>query len=70
MDTPCKDCPYREVGCHDRCSTYLSFRAEKDRECEERLMNYKHTITQVVIVHVLKIGTLLKIKDTKGADET
>lgn len=41
MDTPCKDCPYREVGCHDRCSTYLAFRAEKDKECEERLMNYK-----------------------------
>ena len=41
MDTPCKDCPYREVGCHARCPTYLSFRADRDKECEERLMNYK-----------------------------
>lgn len=41
MDTPCKDCPYREIGCHARCPTYQSFRAEKDKECEERLMNYK-----------------------------
>lgn len=41
MDTPCKDCPYRKVGCHDRCSAYLAFRAEKDKECEARLMNYK-----------------------------
>ena len=41
MNTPCKDCPYREIGCHARCPTYQSFRAEKDKECEGRLMNYK-----------------------------
>ena len=37
MNTPCKDCPYREIGCHARCPTYQSFRAEKDKECKERL---------------------------------
>lgn len=41
MSTPCKNCPYREIGCHASCPTYQSFRAEKDKECEERLMNYK-----------------------------
>ena len=41
MDAPCKNCPYREVGCHARCSTYLSFRTDRDKECEERLMNCK-----------------------------
>ena len=41
MEPPCKDCPYREIGCHDRCSTYLKYRAEKDKACEARLMKYK-----------------------------
>ena len=37
MDAPCKNCPYRKVGCHARCSAYLSYRAEKDKECKDRL---------------------------------
>ena len=38
MEPPCKDCLYREIGCHDRCPTYLKYRTEKDKECEHRLM--------------------------------
>lgn len=69
MDTPCKDCPYREVGCHDRCSTYLSFRAEKDKECEARLMKYKTYYYPSSDSTCFKTGTLLKTKDTKGEGE-
>lgn len=30
MKSPCKDCPDRYVGCHDRCSKYLAYKAERE----------------------------------------
>lgn len=27
----CKDCPDRQLGCHDHCEQYLKFKAENDR---------------------------------------
>ena len=41
MNVPCKDCPDREVGCHSTCEKYKAFRAEKDREIEERKIQYQ-----------------------------
>lgn len=26
MTAPCKGCPRRELGCHDRCEKYQAFR--------------------------------------------
>lgn len=29
MMPPCKDCPKRKLGCHDRCEEYRQFKAER-----------------------------------------
>lgn len=31
MQTPCKDCRYRAVGCHSVCKNYAEYRAEIDK---------------------------------------
>ena len=28
MITPCKDCPDRVIGCHDKCARYRAFRED------------------------------------------
>lgn len=34
----CKDCTKREVGCHSKCSEYLSMRKAQDEIREKRLL--------------------------------
>ncbi len=36
MKAPCKDCENRHPSCHSHCEEYKAFRAEIDREREER----------------------------------
>lgn len=37
MKTPCEqDCPGRDADCHADCPKYIEYRAEKDRERDER----------------------------------
>lgn len=33
---PCKDCKKRYVGCHGKCEDYAAYRAELDKQREER----------------------------------
>lgn len=37
VDSPCKDCPDREVGCHGRCDKYQEYVKKKD----ELMAKYK-----------------------------
>lgn len=30
MNSPCKDCPGRAIGCHGRCERYQAFREERE----------------------------------------
>ena len=40
MKSPCKDCPDRYVGCHERCSKYLAYKAEREAERQARYRDY------------------------------
>lgn len=37
MTPPCKGCTDRYITCHSECEAYKAFRAERDRQIEERL---------------------------------
>ena len=42
-DCPCKDCPKKGCGAyHAECEAYKAFRAEKEKEYEERLKKYNY----------------------------
>lgn len=41
MQAPCKDCPDRRIGCHERCSKYLEYKATCD---ELRELRHKESI--------------------------
>lgn len=36
MNTPCRGCPDREIGCHGRCDRYAEYQAILDRERKKR----------------------------------
>ncbi len=38
INAPCKDCPDRAMGCHDRCKKYLNYKKQLDEIREE---NYR-----------------------------
>lgn len=40
MKSPCKDCLDRYVGCHERCSKYLAYKAEREAERQARYRDY------------------------------
>lgn len=40
MKSPCKDCKDRCVGCHDSCSKYLAYNAEREAERQARYQQY------------------------------
>lgn len=35
MNSPCKDCKERHLGCHSRCEAYQSYRAANIKRNEE-----------------------------------
>ena len=44
MKTPCRECKFREVGCHSKCESYVQWRAQLDkitnrRTCKEMPIN-------------------------------
>ena len=46
MDSPCKDCKRREVGCHGSCEEYLRFseeRAEYNRRRREIVASSRYS---------------------------
>lgn len=38
MKTPCRECKFREVGCHSKCESYKQYRASLDKLNEEKNM--------------------------------
>lgn len=36
MSSPCQDCPYRKLRCHDRCDEYLEWH-DALREAKEKV---------------------------------
>lgn len=34
--TPCKDCEARYPGCHGKCKDYITWRAEYDKDKEQK----------------------------------
>lgn len=36
MKTPCRECKFREVGCHCKCESYKQYRASLDMLNEEK----------------------------------
>jgi len=36
MNTPCKGCERREIGCHAKCEDYANFKAERAKLNERR----------------------------------
>ena len=47
---PCKDCEYRQMGCHSVCEKYKTWRKEKDKQYKEELgkkrcdIEYEHYV--------------------------
>lgn len=40
MTAPCKDCPKRELGCHNKCARYQAFKRTRE-QARERAMAEK-----------------------------
>ena len=38
MKKPCRECQFREVGCHSKCESYKQYRASLDKLNEEKNM--------------------------------
>lgn len=38
MKTPCRECQFREVGCHSKCESYIQWRALLDKYNEQKNM--------------------------------
>lgn len=36
MKPPCRECQFREVGCHSKCESYIQWRAQLDKYNEQR----------------------------------
>lgn len=40
LNSPCKECPDRKIGCHSKCEKYLKYRAKYD-EINNKVRMYK-----------------------------
>ena len=38
MKTPCRECKFREIGCHSKCESYIQWRAQLDKYNEQKNM--------------------------------
>ena len=36
MNSPCKDCPDRHIGCHSDCDKYINYRKELEQLKEQQ----------------------------------
>ena len=41
MTAPCKDCPNRVLGCHDRCESYAQYRRHRETVRERALTQHE-----------------------------
>lgn len=41
MNAPCKDCPQRILGCHDRCERYAQYRRAREEARERALARHE-----------------------------
>ena len=48
---PCKDCPNRAPGCHDRCEKFRAWRAAHAQELERRARYIEADATTVRGIH-------------------
>lgn len=38
MKPPCRECQFREIGCHSECESYIQWRAQLDKYNEQKNM--------------------------------
>ena len=55
LESPCKGCPDRFVGCHSQCEGYLSYVEEKDKQTK-RMRKIKYDEDQVLSIITKKKG--------------
>lgn len=36
MKPPCRECQFREVGCHSKCESYIQWRVQLDKYNEQK----------------------------------
>lgn len=36
MKPPCRECQFREVGCHSKCESYIQWRVQLDNTSSKR----------------------------------
>ena len=61
MKPPCRECQFREVGCHSKCESYIQWRVQLDKYNEQKNMQgdaYKY------------IGNVKKNKDLNFEEKT
>lgn len=37
LNSPCKDCPFRAMSCHDTCSEYLEYKKTRENIYKRRV---------------------------------
>lgn len=47
MTAPCKNCPYRAIGCHSYCEPYKTYKTAK-AQANERRMNDQEVIDAII----------------------
>ena len=57
MESPCQDCPYRKVYCHDRCGEYLDWHDE--------LVRAKEELKKTRAVNEFLFDSLMRMRKTK-----
>lgn len=48
LESPCKDCGNREVGCHAKCKAYQEFAADRKEVYQQR---YEAVVLDTVDIH-------------------
>ena len=46
MKTPCRECKFREIGCHSKCESYKQYRASLDK-LKKNTMQLKNGIETI-----------------------
>ena len=44
MKPPCRECQFREVGCHSKCESYIQWRVQLDKYNEQKNIQNVSTI--------------------------
>ena len=51
IDSPCKDCQDRFLGCHSKCEKYIAFRKKRDEQLDEinKQKKFEANLTNYII---------------------